>query len=279
MKKIVTLMLFSSVLFSCQAHAQGQLELYGLRSWAIPKPAFTDKGWGGGMNGLTDPFVLIGKNSLHPFDVQFGGQFYMSGLGMRKFKGVPLAEPLTGNAKVKFDNLLFGLNAFIRFSSPNAITGFIPYVDIFGGARFISSEMTIFPDHVPPGYDESTNSQLKTVTGLNYGAGFGLQRKIAEGIYFDCELLWSYSPTSKSMVDLNTAHRYGDGLVYDLKSSPYAVALLKVGFNFCIENDSGRSSCHHNSCSSGNNQHYYSGGHSSSVHVSSGGGGVHAVAK
>jgi len=284
MKKILSLLLFSPLLFSTQIHAQGQMEFFGLRSWAIPRPEFTDKGWGGGMNYLSHPIALNGKGNVHPFDVQLGGQFYLCGLGMRKFRGVPLDEPLTGNAKVKFDNLVLGGNLFVRFSAPNATTGYMPYLDILGGGRLISSGMTVFPDYVPAGYDASTNSELKSVGGWNYGAGIGLQKKISDNVNFDCELIWSYSPTSNSIVNLASVQRSGDGIIYDVKNSPNSVMLLKVGFNFRVENGpcASHSSSHHSSCSS-SNQHYSSQGRSSSVHVSSGGGhasgGVHAVAK
>lgn len=282
MKKIVTLLLFSPVFFSAFIHAQGQMEAYGLRTWATPTPQYTDKGWGGGINYLTDPFVLNGKDKLHPFDVQFGGQFYISSWGGRKFKGVPLDEPLTGNAKVKFNNVLFGINGFVRFSFPNKNTGYMPYLDVLGGARFISCQMNVIPDHVPIGYDANTSTELKSLAKLNYGVGVGLQKKISEECNLDFELIWTYSPYYGDMVNLNSVRRVGDGLVYDLKSSPNSVMLLKVGLNFGVTNSSsgssGSSSCSRHSTYCGS---YH--GRSSSVHVSSGGhssgGGVHAVAK
>jgi hypothetical protein len=289
MKKIYVFLFLTPVLIFNSLCAQGNFEIFGLRSWAFPRPYYSDKGFGGGMNLLGRSIPLTGKDNLHPVNFQFGSGFYVSGLGTKKFRDIPLNAPETGNAVVKLYDVVFGFNLFFRLSAPNATTGRKPYLDFTGGLRSMSSNMTIIPNLVTAGYDNKTNSTLYTAGGWCYGIGAGMQVKLSENTNLDFELLWNYSSHSRDLVNLKSAQKTSDGIYYDLKQSPNSVIMLKVGFSFRTEGSRGHCNCNNGSRGGYHNPSYHTsthtsggGGHSSSVHISTGGGhssGVHTIAK
>ena len=285
MKKITLLLFFIPLLFRNEIQAQGYIETFGLKTWATPQSKFSDKGWGGGLNFLGPQIPIIGKGDLHPIDIQFGPGLYMSSFGVKKFRDVPLIEPQTGNAKVSLYNLHLGVYGLVRFCSPNPSSEFMPYIDFIGGYRYVGGDLSVTPNNDLTG-NSSTDTHLKNVSGFMYGAGAGMQVKLSDNANLDFELIWSYSPQSKDIVDINSAHRLNDGIFYNTKNSPNTIMLLKVGFNFRCEDDRG--------CSDENNSGSYHGGyygggmHSgnssahSSVHMSSGGhvgGAPHVITK
>ncbi|HET6989867.1 MAG TPA: hypothetical protein VFJ43_01030, partial [Bacteroidia bacterium] len=202
MKKIYTLLFLVPFLLLSQLHGQGYLEVFGLRTWAIPQPQFSNKGWGGGMNILNPKKAVVGKDNLHPLDMQFGVGFYASGFGVKKFTGVPLLPPLTGNATVKLQNVHMGVYGMLRFSSTNKISGRMPYLDFIGGYRYVGSSLGVMPDKVPAGYSSQTDSTMYRVSSLMYGIGAGMQIKLSDHANLDFELTWTYAPNTGNIVDL-----------------------------------------------------------------------------
>ncbi len=48
-----------------------------------------------------------------------------------------------------------------------------PYMDVFAGARFISTQEKIKPDHPLAGYEDKTVRDVYTAPTFTYGAGLG----------------------------------------------------------------------------------------------------------
>ncbi len=281
MKKITLLLFFIPLLFQNEIHAQGYIEVFGLKTWSSPEPQFSDKGWGGGMDFLTRKFPIAGKGDLHPINFQVGPGFYISGFGVKRFQDVPLTDQ-SGLAKASLYNLHMGVYGLARFSSTTANSQFMPYVDFIAGYRYIGSDLSVTPNNDPTG-NSSSDDHLKDVSGFMYGAGAGVQVKLSDNANLDFELIWTHSEKSSDIVDINSVHRLNDGIFYNTKSSPNNIMLLKVGFSFLCQdqhgcNDRSNSGSYHGTGYYGGGVHGASGGGHCSVHVSSGGG-AHPMAK
>ena len=117
---------------------------YGIRVNSTNSVVSPDAGKGFASSFLSKGDSLGDKRNAFPIVVQFGGNFFYSGLGQRTFYGVPLLVPQVGEAKVKLSNSMFLINAVARFSFPGK-TIFTPYIDVFAGYRATYTMLHIYP--------------------------------------------------------------------------------------------------------------------------------------
>jgi|GEM_PF-2802573 len=231
-------LLFCISAFFLAANAPAQtteIELFGLYTWARPQSQIPLKGWGGGGNFLFHVCHLGPEKAVMPWRLQVGVGGYGSGFGKREMAGIPLLPPQSGSAGVLLQNMHAGGTLFTRFSRAGASRIF--YWDVFGGARYMESTIVIRPHNPAPGYEAQTNMTYDWTWALNGGIGAGMKQKLTKHIYFDAELLWSYTEKRCNMISMASASGGIDGLTFDPVKSPKHLMLLKAGIHFVIPND------------------------------------------
>ncbi len=237
MKKYAAI-IFVAIIWLTQQNAKAQMYMgvYGMRTNSINTLASPNVGGGFGMNFLSKGDTLGYKNTWFPKVIQFGGNYYYSGLGQKTFYDVPLLAPQMGQSKVILSNAMFTINAMTRFSFPNHSV-FTPYVDLFGGYRGMYSNLTVIP-YLQYNTQTQSKQSLASVRGLNYGIGGGILTSLGKRVKLDIGVSYSESIQSGNMVDLNSAYADANGINLNLKNAPKGIMMVNVGLVFYLDGSS-----------------------------------------
>ncbi len=305
MKKTYSIILVALIYLTQQnATAQLWMGVYGMRTNSTNTLTSPDVGGGLTMSFLSDfkslsppakkILELSPANKVKEIPVQktgmkvqYGGNFYYSGLGQRNFNNVPLLTPQVGLAKVNLSNTLFSMNVMTRFSFVNPSI-FIPYFDLFAGYRGTLSNVTVTSYNqnyqAPSNQNQNQGDKpLASVSGLNYGVGGGIMTSLGKRIKLDIGVSYAEAFQSGRIADLNTAYANQSGINLNLKTAPNSMMMINVGLLFYLyddesskDDDDCKCKHHHNSSSSvrwGSGGWSGSGGYSGSVGMHIGGGG------
>lgn len=253
MKTVYSLILLTLLTVAQNTQAQVWMGVYGVRSNTINslKP---DIGGGFMMNFLSKGTKIGNEKSTSPLQVQYGANFFWSGLGRRSFDNVPLMAPQTGTARVNLANSFFGMNVMARISMPNK-TIFTPYGDIFGGYRGLFSTLEINPyyNNYYGTRGNQTNKTLSSVSGLGYGFGAGIMTTLSKRVKLDIGVSYSQSVGSGQYADLNSAYSDASGINLNMKSTPNGIVMFNFGLMFYLEDDGTHTS---NNCHCNTNRSY-----------------------
>ncbi|HXB42216.1 MAG TPA: hypothetical protein VNZ49_16875 [Bacteroidia bacterium] len=247
MKTIYSLILLTLLTVAQNTQAQVWMGIYGVRSNTI-NSLNPDVGGGFAMNFLSKGSKLGAEKSTLPFQVQYGGNFFWSGLGHRTFSNVPLLAPQIGTARVNLSNSFFGFNVMGRISMPNK-TIFTPYADVFGGYRGIFSTLEISPyyNYYYGNRGNQTNKTLSSVSGLGYGFGGGIMTTLSKRVKLDIGVSYSQALGTGQYADLSSAYSDASGINLNMKSAPNGIVMVNFGLMFYLEDDGTHStSCHCN---------------------------------
>lgn len=271
------------------APAQVWLGVYGFRS-ATTHSLRPEIGGGFAFNLMSKGLATSKAAAAPPtsvtgakFQIQYGMNFYWSGLGHRTFYNVPLAFPQAGLAKVRLQNSFFGINALARLSLASKSI-FTPYGETYLGYRGTFTTMNVDPYVNNYGYEEESDKTLASATGINFGLGGGVTTHLnkSKRIRLDVGVSYIEQLAAGHYVDLSTASAGPSGMNLNLKSAPGGILMLNVGLLFYIEgDDTGDDDCnckckHRNRAASsawiGTGRGGWNGGRSNNVNVRFGGG-------
>jgi hypothetical protein len=224
----------------------------------LPRPLSADKrplfdvyaiaprdlsGGGFGMGGFS-PAVPLGS-LIQNAELRFGGDFYFMGLDRRWISNVPLLSPQTGEAKVKLNESMLGLNLVARLSTPwKAALG--AYIDGFAGLRYVSTGMEVTPNQPQINHDKTTSTDIDGSYALQYGVAGGVLVKLTNQLKLNAALVYSHSDRPGSVSNIHSASIDGGSVMMDKKILPRDMVLLKLGVSFLINpsnNNNGRCNC------------------------------------
>jgi hypothetical protein len=223
-------------------------------------------GAGLGLIVLSNPFTVAHLDPFRPIQVRFGGEFYWSQFDHKNMGELPLSAPQTGNATVRLNENVFGLNAVTRFSLPWSAK-ITPYVDLFAGLRGFTSGMSITPDIYQKYNQKSTSENLSSMAQFNYGITGGFMASLGKSVKLNVGLMYSYCAKPGEMVNVKSAQMEAGTMVADNMPTPKSMLMAKVGFTFLL--DKSKSNC--GNSRSGGRSYRYSGG----FFRGGGGGGSH----
>ncbi len=192
------------------------------------------KGAGGGFGIFIQPLSLGIKGSVNPLQVRLGGEFYFSELSHKRLSNVPLSAPQVGDAKVRLSQSNFGLNAIARFSLPYSSI-LTPYIDVFGGFRGYSANMSITPYKPQPGYESSTSNNLSSDLHWTYGATGGILVSINSWLKFNTGLMYTTTGKPGEIFDISKARLENGNIVSEKINTPKDMLTLKIGLTFLID--------------------------------------------
>lgn len=203
----------------------GLLDVYGI----VPR-AFTGGGFGlGGFSPSLPGFVLPGLTEF-----RLGGDFYFSSLDRNIIRDVPLLQPQTGNAKVKLNEHIFGLNLAARLSAPwrQKVT---PYIDGFAGLRAVTCGISTTPNQYQPGYEESSHDNLDAAFAFNYGFSAGVLVSIAPTVKINAAMMYTRSEWPGMIKDIRSAALIDNTIYMDIKQLPQEQIMFKLGLTILID--------------------------------------------
>lgn len=192
-----------------------------------------DCGWGGGFNLLSKPYNIGQITFNTPLQVRLGGEFFITELTHKNLTGVALIDPPKGNAKVRLSDNLFGLNGMARFSLPYS-KKVIPYLDVFGGLRAFTSNISITPEVYSKYNSQSTTDNLATVAQFNYGGTMGVMISLGEWVKFNTGLMYTTSKTTGEVINTKTAYVESGNIITDKILTSRGKWVAKIGFTFLI---------------------------------------------
>jgi len=194
----------------------------------------TQGGWGAGFNLFGRAFNL--GPAVHPqrLQVRFGGGFYISSLMRKTLRNVPLVAPQTGDATVRLNSTIFGMNAIVRFSQP-ASTKLTPFVDVFAGFRSFNAQMNIRPNHARNDEDASSVQELPSLAQFNYGASAGVSAYVSKHVRFFASGTLTYAMQNARTINVKSATVEAGTVTTDYihVSKPFVMANL--GFSFLLD--------------------------------------------
>ncbi|HWY09955.1 MAG TPA: hypothetical protein VN026_01460 [Bacteroidia bacterium] len=200
----------------------------------IPHSTISKGRCGFGMNILSHPYNLGYEKDPNHIEVRFGGGFYVSKLNENSVLNVPLEFPQVGNAKVVFDNKIYGCNASTRFSLPYS-KKLIPYIDVFAGLRGYSCIMTVYSND-QNGIASQQKNNIDNINEINYGISGGVIASLGKSVKVNVGLTYSDSNCRNEMINVDSAHLESNTVVLNKMVLPSQMLMVKVGLIFCFGN-------------------------------------------
>lgn len=189
-------------------------------------------GGGFGMGGFS-PALSLPMLSTNA-ELRLGGDFYFTGLDRRKFANVPLLAPQSGDAKVKLNETMFGINFVARLTMPwdEKVS---PYIDGFAGLRAITTGMDVTPNQPQIGYENTTSNNIDGSYRLHYGVAGGLLIALGKDVKLNMGVVYSHSDHPGSVSNIRTASLENGSVVMDQKLLAQNMILFKLGVTVRID--------------------------------------------
>lgn len=228
------------LLFGSALHAQMNIGFFGMRTW-MPQTSF-GAGWGGGMYALSKP--LDGKTWMQncPVKMQIGGSYYVATGGQKVLYNVPVGSSQDNFAEITFSNMHIGFFAQTRFSMQTEDSKRIPYIDLFGGGRYLYAVQSFV------GGTDTIGVTLSSYTGFSGGAGAGIMFRMGKHFWIDAGLQYQASAMGGKFVNMNSIRNTGDGLQYSLQNAPSGMMVFRVALTFRTEKRNSGECCTYPGC-------------------------------
>jgi hypothetical protein len=147
----------------------------------------------------------------------------------------------------------YGLHGMARFSSNKDIRKYAPYVDVYGGVRGASANISVYyaeSQSHQPNYEETVSSSYS----FGYGAGAGMLIRMGKASMLDVGIMWQSMPRTK-YIDMNSVD--AARLSYETVSTPPGTLMFKIGLlvsagtrNCCGVSKCGVNGHHNGKCKS-----------------------------
>lgn len=185
--------------------------------------------------------ALSGGKKLSPFSqfpivARLGGEFYWAETKHKYFYNIPLTSPVPGDAKIRLNNSVWGINALSRFSM-DWPKKFSPYIDVFGGLRVFNDNMDITPNNVTIGQQKNTSQSISSMAQLNYGLTGGVMFSLGKFAKLNLGIMYSHSDNQGKITDLGSTYSEGGRIVTNNTLSPKDMWIAKIGFTFLVRSN------------------------------------------
>ena len=150
-----------------------------------------------------------------------------------------LSDPLDAFAKSRVYNAVIDAQLAARLIF-RPRSNFSPYLEGYGGWRFVSGQERLILTDDYPDYEETTNTQVVSSHQWNWGGSIGGLIRIHPNIDFDIRLSADYAP-SFDYINMDSYEKQSNDFSYDFSQSHGLNYKIQIGFRFklgCAQEDS-----------------------------------------